>query len=223
MIAVIETDSHVPPGSVATILEEAGRAWRIVKPAQGEALPAVEELKGAIILGGRMGANDEAEFPFIGELKRFIRDAAACDLPVLGICLGGQIMAEALGGKVHSNRFGEKGTNCVRLTTLGCFDPVFGGLPYDFVAFHWHNDSFVIPAGAVLLATNVCCPAQAFRYGAGIYGLQFHPEMDEATAKKWGEDEKMPEIYARYQKEGAAHEASGRAVIENFIRFAERN
>lgn len=222
MIIVIETDEKVPAGIVTKVLEEKGGPWKLVRPASGEPLPPPGEVSAAIILGGRMGANDEAKFPFIGALKEFIRESAAEETPVLGICLGGQIMAEALGGRVHSNRNGEKGISDVRLTTLGCFDPIFGQLPYDFVTFHWHNDSFVLPDGAVLLATNGACPAQAFRYGRSIYALQFHPEMDRETARRWSEEEKRPEIFEKFETFASDHELSGRAVISNFVRMAER-
>lgn len=222
MILVIETDPHVGPGFVSDLIAEKGLASRYVRLGEGERLPPPEEVRGAVILGGRMGANDDEKFPFLTDLKQFVREAAACDTPVLGICLGGQLIAEALGGEVHGNRLGERGIGHAQLTNLGCFDPVFATLPYKFVTFHWHNDSFVIPEDAILLASNSVCPAQAFRFGVSIYGVQFHPEMTRETAQKWSEEEGDPSVIETYLEYEQDHRYSGRSVIGNFLTLAAR-
>ena len=186
--------------------------WR---PASG-ALPDAEDIDGMVILGGTMGANDEELFPHLADLKKLVREAESLDVPVLGICLGGQLMAEALGGRLTPERNGEKGIADVSLTTLGCFDPLFEGIPYNFVTFQWHNDSFVMPEGAILLARNTSCPHQAFRYGRSAYGLQFHPEMNLATGEAWIA-EKRPDLMGLYKAKRSQHEGFGRKILSNFI------
>lgn len=222
MLTIIQNDPEVPLGAFAGYLAEAGAPFTIVHPYAGEALPPLENVQAVIILGGAMGVRDTDRHPFLVELKGFIRACVADTVPYLGICLGGQLLADALGGRVASNACGEKGTLTVRLSPEGEEDPLFAGVPEEFVTFQWHNDCFAPPPGAALLAFSPACPGQAFRFGDNAYGLQYHPEADRAIVDCWarwsgetapGVDEFLTAFAAREEE----YRSASRRMLMNFI------
>jgi len=136
---------------------------------------------GIIVMGGPQSANDdvmEAEF-------RFLQQALDMKTPVLGICLGAQLIAKALGAHVHRNREKEIGWAAVHLTDDAGGDPVLGGVPSPSMFFHWHSETFTLPAGAISLAYSDKCRQQAFRFGDTAYGIQFHPEITPEMIVDW--------------------------------------
>lgn len=172
-----------------------------------------------------MGVHDEALHPFLVVVKSFIRETLAAGVPYLGICLGGQLLADILGGVVTSGRSGEKGTLSVMLTPAGCDDPLFAGIPASFVTFQWHNDTFAIPAGGTLLASSSACPHQAFRVGERAWGLQFHPEVTAEIIAAWARwSEETAPRGDRFVVEFTASEPSfretSRRLLLNFLRAA---
>ncbi len=142
---------------------------------QDEPLPALDEFDWLIIMGGPMNIYEHDKYPWLVREKEFIRRAIDADKIVLGICLGAQLMADVLGGKVRRNEHKEIGWFPVRLTADAMRSPVFRVLPEEFVAFHWHGDTFDIPPGAVRTAESQACRNQAFVMGKAV-GLQFHLE-----------------------------------------------
>jgi GMP synthase-like glutamine amidotransferase len=120
----------------------------------------------------------EAEF-------RFLQQAVEIKTPVLGICLGAQLIAKTLGAHVYRNREKEIGWAAVHLTADAGGDPVLGGLPSPSMFFHWHSETFTLPAGAVSLAYSDKCRQQAFRFGDTVYGIQFHPEITPEMIVDW--------------------------------------
>ncbi|NOS80825.1 MAG: type 1 glutamine amidotransferase [Nitrospira sp.] len=131
-----------------------------------------------IVMGGPMSVNDSDRW--IAEETSFIRSALHAGTPVIGVCLGSQFMAKALGASIRSGRELEIGMTSVRLTTEAKQDPVFGTLPESFEVFEWHGEVFDLPKDSVPLASSDIAPLQAFRYGSRAYGLLFHLEMEEA-------------------------------------------
>lgn len=129
-----------------------------------------------IVMGGPMSVNDAD--PWIAEETSFIRSALLAGTPVIGVCLGSQFMAKALGARVSPGRALEIGMTRIRLTQEGRHDPVFGLLPDPLDVFEWHGEVFDLPQGCVALASSDVAPVQAFRYGARAYGLLFHLEME---------------------------------------------
>lgn len=171
-----------------------------------------------------MGVHDVALFPYLREVKSYVRSAAAADVPFLGICLGGQLLADALGAQVHSGRFGEKGVRKVRLLERSTPAPLFFGFPEQFDAFQWHDDSFELPAGATLLASSDACANQAFRFGKHSYGLQFHPEVTRDIVSSWSGSSPDGPYASGVMDEFLRAEESYRSVsfrlFENFLRIA---
>lgn len=134
-----------------------------------------------VILGGPMSANDA----FLGEELDLIRRALAQETPMLGICLGSQLIAKALGAKVYRNAALEIGWHPVHLTDAGRSDPIFAGLESPTTFFHWHGETFDLPAGAEWLAWSERCRHQAYRYRSNVYGVQFHPEVTPEMIEDW--------------------------------------
>jgi len=146
--------------------------------------PAVdpERYHALVFMGGPMSVNDD--LAYLRREEEYIRAAASNGVPVLGICLGSQLIAKALGADVRRNGSKEIGWFALRFTDAGNADPLFHGLPAETV-FHWHGETFDLPAGAVLLASSDLCRNQAFRVGDGTYGLQFHLEVTPEMIADW--------------------------------------
>jgi GMP synthase (glutamine-hydrolysing) len=136
---------------------------------------------GIIVMGGPQSANDQE---MAAELH-FVQQALDTKTPVLGICLGAQLIAKALGAHVYRNPKQEIGWAPVHLTEAGGGDPVFGGLPSPSMCFHWHSETFTLPSGAVSLAYSDKCHQQAFRFHDTVYGVQFHPEITPEMIVDW--------------------------------------
>jgi GMP synthase-like glutamine amidotransferase len=167
---------HVPfegLGCIEPWLAENRRDVSCTRLWAGDDFPNLGNVDGLIVMGGPMGVCDEAEYPWLAAEKAFIKEIIAQDKPVLGICLGAQLIAETLGSKVWKNREKEIG-----------FFPMVGKnplMPEQFTAFHWHGDTFGIPDGAVHLASSEATENQAFLYQDNVLGLQFHLETTEES------------------------------------------
>ncbi|MCX9010528.1 MAG: type 1 glutamine amidotransferase [Candidatus Methanoperedens sp.] len=140
-----------------------------------EELPDINDFDWLVIMGGSMNIYEEEKYPWLKEEKNFITEAIASKKIVLGVCLGSQLAADVLGGRVSKNEYKEIGWFPVTLTGEAKSSPVFSTLPGKFIAFHWHGDTFKIPPGAARIAQSEGCANQAFGYGR-VIGLQFHIE-----------------------------------------------
>lgn len=221
MVLIVEVDPRCPAGLFAELLS----AWKTPhaywRPHAGEPAASLNAVRGVIILGGAMGVQDVREFPFLLAVKGLLREILAADTPCFGVCLGGQLLAEALGAPVHSRRYGEHGCNTITLTPAGSTDPLFSGLSSPFPTFHWHNDSFEIPAGAVHLAFTSVCPSQALRYGRA-WGVQFHPEVTAAIVDDWRHRIHADEaVVVSFQRRQAQLQAVGERLLRNFVQIAD--
>jgi GMP synthase (glutamine-hydrolysing) len=148
----------------------------------GEPL-SLDGFAAVIVMGGPQSAND-ATAELAGEL-RLLQQAIGEGKPVLGICLGAQLIAKALGAKVYRNPEKEIGWEEVSFTAAANGDPVLGGISSPSMFFHWHGETFDLPAGAEWLAFSAKCRHQAFRYGTNVYGIQFHPEITPQMIEDW--------------------------------------
>ena len=132
---------------------------------------------GLVVLGGPMGVYEQEKYGYLRDELRLIEQGLKQKKPILGVCLGSQLLAAALGAKVTPGKQKEIGWYSVRLNDFATTDALWQGVPRSFVAFHWHGDVFELPAGAVPLAGSDLTACQAFRYGANAYGLLFHAEV----------------------------------------------
>jgi GMP synthase (glutamine-hydrolysing) len=174
------------PGAFAPFL--AARGWRLETVAlyAGVQLPQHPRAYQAIIvMGGPMGVYDEAAYPFLRVEHAFLERALEQGVPLLGICLGSQLLAKALGARVYRNPCKEIGWDTVTLTPAGLTDPLFAGVASPVRVFQWHGDAFELPADATPLASSVRCPNQAFRYRDRVYGLLFHLELTPEIIRSW--------------------------------------
>ena len=172
-------------GRLAERLERAEVEWEEVNTASGETLPPVDEIGALVIMGGVMGAYDTEEHPYLLEEVALIREAEAEDIPVLGICLGAQLLAAALGGRAYLADQPEVGAVALELTELGQAHPVVSKIAGRKV-FSMHQDTFDLPPRSELLARSDRFP-HAFVRGSAL-GIQFHPETHNAEANEWAQD-----------------------------------
>jgi GMP synthase-like glutamine amidotransferase len=145
----------------------------------------LEQLAGLVVMGGPMNVDDTGRYPFLADEVRWIQQAIDADLPILGVCLGSQLLAKALGSPVYPNQLKEIGWYEIELTEAGLKDQLFSGCQPAEMVFHWHGDTFDLPDGAVQLARGVDCENQAFRYGRAAFGLQFHLEVTPEIIVSW--------------------------------------
>ena len=192
-IAIFRHSTGDGPAYFATFLQQLGLPYREIRVDLGEAVPErADQFAGIALMGGPMSVNDPS--PWIPASLVLIRDAIAQDIPLIGHCLGGQLISKALGGEVTRNPNGKEiGWHRIEVT-----DPSLGrqwlGTDDGLVGFHWHGETFTLPPGAQRLARSEACTNQAYVFGPHI-GMQFHIEMDEPTISHWCE-EGEPEVSA---------------------------
>jgi GMP synthase (glutamine-hydrolysing) len=180
---------HVPfedLGSFAPLLERRGYRvdWREAGVDDLEGLDALAP-DLLIVLGGPIGANDEADYPFLRDELRMIETRISANRPTLGICLGAQLIARAAGGRVYPAAAKEIGWAPLVFTEAGRRSPLAPLAETGTPVLHWHGDTFDLPTGATLLASTPGCPNQAFSMGERVLGLQFHIEVTAAGLERW--------------------------------------
>jgi len=185
-LLVLQHIACEPPAAFEDELRSRGLDLIRVELDEGESLPDWREFPGIVVMGGPMGAYQEAEYPWLAAEKRLLREAVEADVPVWGVCLGAQLLAGALGARVYPGGRPEVGLLPVELTPAASSDPVFSEAPYSFPTLQWHGDTFDLPEGATLLASSPAYRNQAFRIRRS-YALQFHIEVSLELATEWGE------------------------------------
>jgi GMP synthase (glutamine-hydrolysing) len=159
-------------------------------PLAGDSLPAHTDVLGAVFMGGPMNVDEVERHPGLAAEREWLAEAVRLQLPLLGVCLGAQLLARALGAEVRPGTEKEIGFAPVEIHDPG--DPLLGGLAPGAEVLHWHGDVFDLPAGATRLASSVLTPTQAFRAG-NAWGILFHPEADRALLDAWLADSGMVE------------------------------
>jgi GMP synthase (glutamine-hydrolysing) len=185
-VLIAENDQMLAgPGWIKRVLDRRGVPHRIVDATAGglDGLDA-NQISGLITLGGRAHAWEDDTLPWLAQERQLTEQCLARDVPVLGCCLGGQILARALGAKVETHASGEYGWLDISPVGEAARDPLFSVAGTADPVYLWHNDEFALPPGAVHLASNEVTPIQAFRHGRA-WGLQFHPECDLELYDVW--------------------------------------
>lgn len=185
-VLVFQHVPYEPLGTLDPLLKEHGFRIRYVNFGRDARLrPSLSGYDALVVLGGPMNADETEAYPNLATEVGLLAEAVGRGMPVLGICLGAQLLAKALGAEVSPNEVHEIGWHEVCLTRAGRGDPVLAPIAECAPLFHWHADRFHLPPGATHLATSALCENQAFRYGDNALGLQFHLEVDRALIERW--------------------------------------
>jgi GMP synthase-like glutamine amidotransferase len=194
---------HVPfegPAGIADWAAQRGHTMSGTRLYAPEVLPQQADFDWLVLMGGPMGVYEEGEHPWLVAEKALLRDTIAAQKPVVGVCLGAQLIAEVLGARVFRNLYKEIGWFPIDLTEEGRRSPLFDGLPQQLEVFHWHGDTFDLPPGAVHLVRSKGCAHQAFLHRGRVLGLQFHIESTPDSVRqivKAGADDLVPAKYVQ--------------------------
>ena len=193
-LLVVEHEKACPPAHLGRWLTEAGAELAVWRPYRGEPLPDLTAYDGLVVLGGSMGADDDAAHEWIGPTKELLRRAVSEHMPTLGICLGHQLLASALGGRVTANPSGQQlGLVEVGWTAAAADDPLMSDLTDGATrrGVHWNHDIVIEPPpGADLIAATPAGEVQALRYGPRAWGVQWHPEVDVPVLVSWADGDR---------------------------------
>jgi len=192
-VLVVQLDASDPPARLGDWLRTAGLELDVRALDAGDELPADLGAHDAIVvLGGAMGALDDATTPFLPAVRSLLRQAVSDEVPTLGVCLGHQLLAVANGGQIRRMPDGpEIGAQLVAKRTAAADDPLFAALPITPDVLQWHFDEVhVLPPGAVQLASSPTCDQQAFRLGRLAWGIQFHIETDAEIVRAWADEDR---------------------------------
>lgn len=185
MVLIIKHISIEGPGTLEDFFRETSRDINIVELGKGEILPVLDGYEAVVSLGGPMNVYETEKYPFLLAEEDFLKEALAKGIPVLGVCLGAQLLAKANGAGVRKAKQEEIGWYAVELTEEGKRDSIFQGVENHLEVFQWHQDSFDIPRRGTLLATSPTCKNQAMRIGEYAWGLQFHLEITPEMLESW--------------------------------------
>jgi GMP synthase-like glutamine amidotransferase len=220
-VLVFQHDPYDGPGYLGDAFLRRGATLTIVQLHNGEAIPDITPYDVLLVMGGTMNVYQEDNFPWLAEETQAIRQAVEADKAVLGVCLGGQLLAKALDARVSVGSATEIGLTPIALTQAGESDPLFEGLS-QVEAVEWHDDTFDIPNGAVSLASSESCTNQAFRFGRRAYGLQFHPEVSPDMLAEWireaGESIDRSSFQHAVNVKDAELQAQAERLVHNFVR-----
>jgi GMP synthase-like glutamine amidotransferase len=226
-VTIIQQVAFEGPGALGRWAAGRGASVTVVRPFAGEALPAADAQDLLVLLGGPMGADDEALHPWLRTEKTLALATLAAGGRVLGLCLGAQLLARALGAPVTANQHREIGWYPVTTTAAGRPLALLAEWPPHAVVFHWHGDTFALPAGATPLFASAACPAQGFLACQGrALALQFHPEIDgtllDAMLHHEGADLDGGGPSVQTRADIAAGLAHAETVYPAFVRLLDR-
>ena len=220
------------PGLLEPLVREAGLTPKVIALDEGDSLPEnFDDIATVVVLGGPMNVHEEEKYPFLKKENEFLKETLRRGIPLLGICLGSQLIAKACGAKVGDSPVKEIGWHPAALTSAGQKDPVFRGIGGELTVFHWHEDMFGVPNGAELVVTAPKgCANQGFRLGSGIYAFQFHIEVTFDMIREWGEayltgpaadkERQIREMLGRHAEVKRSFEQQARVIGNNFMAMA---
>lgn len=219
-VLILKNIENEGPGTIEDFLRDRGIPYRVVDMMR-EDLPTAEGVKTLVILGGPMSVNEAEIYPFITKEENLVKEFISQGKKVFGICLGAQVMAKALGARVYPGPQKEIGWYDIELQENGMRDPLMNKLAMHpragdywrkFKVFHWHGETFDLPAGAVWLAKSELYPHQAFRYGSNAYAFQYHIEVKKEMILEWVKNEPVDRERLRNETESFYEDCAGRAL-----------
>jgi len=221
------------PGTIETYFEKHGYVSNTIDLGRGDTLPTnFSNIEAIVTLGGPMNVYEEDKYPFLKEEDKFLKAAIKSEIPLLGICLGSQLIAKACDARVVKSPVKEVGWFKVKLNETARQDSLFHGMNSEFDVFHWHEDMFQIPQRGTLLATGKGCPHQAFKAGACAYGIQFHIEVTEPIIADWckaylasqdpEKQKKAKDMLAIYQEKRGSFNQQSDIIYKNFAQIISK-
>ena len=233
VVLVVEHEAACPPAHVGRWLADAGCVVEVCRPYAGDPLPALAPYDALLVLGGSVGANDDLDAPWLPEVRAMVREAVGTMLPTLGICLGHQLIAVALGGTVEKNPRGQQ----VGLIEHGWLppagqDPLLAGSALPRRGVQWNSDIITaLPDGAALLAATPAEEPQAVRFAPTVWGVQSHPEVDVTVLQSWADGDRddhlekgidQAAVLAAIEEAAAELETAWQPVVARFAELAAR-
>lgn len=203
-VIVIQHVASEGMGTLNRVFQTQKIPFRLVRPFEGDRFPTLSEMGGVVVLGGSISSNDEETYPWLAEEVRWLQGQLETGIPIAGFCLGAQILARSLGQSVYRSQPPEIGWLPLELTESGIEDPVLAAAGDHPRVYQWHEDTFELPAQAVLLARSSNRVKQAYRIGDRVYGFQFHPEADRQVAAEWLSFRKALALVERLREQGFA-------------------
>lgn len=234
MVLIIKHIDIEGPGLILDYVVDSGIGFKTIELSRGEELPErLCDVSAVFIMGGPMNVYEEDKYPFLRKEDNFIKQLLIKNIPVLGICLGAQLLAKSQGALIMRAPFEEIGWYKVRLTDKGAEDPLFFGIEKQIDVFQWHQDTFMLPKGAKLLATSQLCENQAFRIGECAWGLQFHIEMTQDLIIDWAEEyinsqdkelrKKATFMIEDYRRLKVSYKEVAKKIFQNFLSKSKDN
>jgi GMP synthase-like glutamine amidotransferase len=226
-VAIVENTQVTHHGQVGVALHQAAALIDLWTPWADQRLPLLPDADALVVFGGEQNARADATHPYLPALARLMAAYTAADKPVLGICLGAQVLARAFGADNQIGTAPEFGWRDVTLTDAGRADPVLAGTEAAFPIFQWHSDTFTLPAGATHLAASPAAQNQCLRIGRATYGMQFHFEASRAVVADW--TRRFPDLAegmepgwiaahpARAETVGRHADATGLRIAQNWV------
>jgi GMP synthase-like glutamine amidotransferase len=203
-VGILLNDKTAPQGIIESTLAHHHIAYDILDVVE-QPLPSVDAYTAIVVLGGAQHVYEPEQYPYLVQEQAYIQQLIARNVPTLGICLGAQLIASALGARVYQHTLEEIGFYDVEITVAGQQDPLFAGFTTTLKVFHWHEDTFDLPVGTTLLNTHPDARHQAFRYGANTYGVQYHIELDQTILNTWLDDPSLKESILTYHGPATYH------------------
>ena len=219
MIHCLQHVAFEKPARIATWARSRGHTLSSCRLYRGEPLPSLTDFDWLVIMGGPMSVHDEGVYPWLAAEKKLIERAVKAGKRVLGVCLGAQLLADVMGARVYQNRHKEIGWFPVHLTRQVTSTSLLADFPEPFPAFHWHGETFEIPAGALHLARSEACEHQAFEFGGKVLGLQFHLEVSPTSVRALIQNCRTDIGSGRYQQSPIQMLACGKefAIVRQLV------